>query len=75
VGWGLSWEAALSAITERPAEIFGLRRGSLATGLPADLVVWSGDPLELSSRALQVIIGGVEQPTSTRQTLLLERYR
>jgi imidazolonepropionase-like amidohydrolase len=76
VSHGLSWEAAFAAITKTPAEAFGLKgRGSLEAGAAADLVVWSGDPLELSSRAERVFIGGVEQPSETHQSLLLKRYK
>jgi hypothetical protein len=38
-------------------------------------VVWSGDPLELSTAAETVIIGGVVQSLASHQTKLLERYR
>lgn len=73
---GLPWERALDAVTNAPAEIFGVRdRGTLKTGSAADVVVWSGDPFELSTRAEQVFIGGVRQSLRTRQTRLLERYR
>ena len=76
VSFGMKWEDALAAITSVPTAIFGLKeRGTLAAGAAADLVVWSGDPLELSSRPLHVFIDGVEQPLKTRQTLLLDRYR
>ncbi len=75
VAQGLSPEAALAAITTVPAKLFGLDRGRLRPGAVADLVVWSGDPFELSTRAEHVIIGGQEQSTRTRQSLLLERYR
>ena len=53
----------------------GREIGSLAAGRRADVVIWSGDPLEGSSAAEQVIIDGVAQPLDTRQTKLLERYR
>jgi imidazolonepropionase-like amidohydrolase len=64
-------------ITSRPAEVIGMggEIGSLAPGRRADLVVWSGDPLEGSSAAEQVYIDGVRQPLETHQTRLLERYR
>jgi imidazolonepropionase-like amidohydrolase len=76
VSYGLSWEAAFNSITRGPAEIFGLKgRGSLELGAPADLVVWSGDPLELSSRVLQVFCDGIEQPKENHQSALLTRYR
>jgi imidazolonepropionase-like amidohydrolase len=75
VAQGLSPDAALAAITTVPARLFGLDRGRLRPGAVADLVVWSGDPFELSTRAEHVIIGGKEQSTRTRQSLLLDRYR
>jgi imidazolonepropionase-like amidohydrolase len=74
---GVSWGEALAMITSRPAEAIGMggEIGSLEPGRRADLVIWSGDPLEGSSAAEQVYIDGVEQPLETHQTRLLERYR
>jgi imidazolonepropionase-like amidohydrolase len=74
---GVSWGDALSMITSRPAEAIGMggEIGSLAAGRRADLVIWSGDPLEATSAAEQVFIDGVRQPLETHQTRLLERYR
>lgn len=59
---GLDRDEALRAITVNPAEIMGLadRVGSLAVGKDADVVVWSGDPLDVMSRALRVFVGGRE---------------
>ena len=76
VGYGMAWDRALDAITAVPAQIYGLRdRGTLERGAAADVVVWSGDPLEISSRAEVVIIGGVVQSLATHQTRLRDRYR
>ncbi len=76
VARGLPWKDALAAVTTVPATSFALgNRGSLARGAIADVVVWSGDPFELSSRAEAVIIGGKQQSLRTRQTELFERYR
>ena len=74
---GLPWSAALEAITLAPARTFGAEgtMGSLAAGRRADVVVWSGDPLEFSTRPEHVLIGGEEIPLTSRQTELLERYR
>ncbi len=73
---GLTWNQALAAVTRTPAATFGLgKRGSVSVGGVADLVVWSGDPFELSSAAEVVYIGGVEQPLETRQKRLFRRYR
>jgi imidazolonepropionase-like amidohydrolase len=57
---GLDPETALRAITLHPARVLGLddRIGSLAVGKDADLVLWSGDPLDVRERALRVWIGG-----------------
>src|SRR5690348_2748120 len=74
---GVSWGEALAMITSRPAEAIGLggQIGRLAPGGRADVVIWSGDPLQVTSAAEQVFIDGVRQPTETHQTRLLERYR
>lgn len=76
VAYGLPWDAALAAITRAPAEIFGVgdRTGVLAPGRPADLVLWSGDPLEVTTVAERVWIGGRPQAERTRQTELRDRY-
>lgn len=73
---GLQWGEALAAITSGPADALGLggEIGSLRPGRRADVVVWSGDPLELSSAAERVWIDGVEQPLVSRQTKLRDRY-
>jgi len=73
---GLPFEAALAAITSAPAEIWGLKnRGSVARGNVADLVLWSGDPLEVTTHAERVMIDGVWMTLDNRQERLLERYR
>jgi imidazolonepropionase-like amidohydrolase len=74
---GVSWGEALAMITSAPAEAIGLggQIGSLGTGKRADVVVWSGDPLEMTSSADAVWIDGVRQPLETRQTKLRDRYR
>ena len=74
---GLPWDAGLAAITANPAEIFGLgaEQGRIAVGQVADLVLWSGDPLEVTTVAEQVWIDGRAQPTRSRQTELRDRYR
>lgn len=76
VSYGLSKDLALAAITLYPAEIFGLSntRGGIEAGKIADLVLWDGDPLELTTAATQVWIDGVPMPMVSRQTLLRDRY-
>ena len=74
---GVSWGEALAMITSRAAEAVGLggEIGSLAPGRRADVVIWSGDPLEVTSAAEQVFIDGVHQPLDNHQTRLRDRYR
>jgi len=59
---GLDSDTALRAITANPAHILGLddRVGSLKPGLDGDIVIWTGDPLDVMSRALRVFIQGRE---------------
>lgn len=73
---GLSWDDAFAAISSVPADIMGVgdRFGSLKAGKVGDVVVWDGDPLELSTAATTVIIDGVEQPLGNRQMRLRDRY-
>jgi imidazolonepropionase-like amidohydrolase len=74
---GMKWDDALLAITLEPARAMGVdsRYGSLETGKVANVVVWSGDPLDFASAPEHEFIRGVEVSTKTRQTELLERYR
>jgi imidazolonepropionase-like amidohydrolase len=74
---GLPNEAALAAITRVPAEALGMgaRYGTLAVGKTANLVVWSGDPLEISTRVIEVVIHGRKASLRSRQTALFEKYR
>ena len=59
---GLDPQVALEALTVNPAKILGLdeRIGSLREGLDGDVVVWSGDPLDIHSRAERVFVTGTE---------------
>ncbi len=77
VSHGLPYEAAIEAITVNPARIFGMagQFGELRAGAAADVVIWSGDPLEPLSNAETIFIGGAEQAPTSRQFLLRDRYR
>jgi imidazolonepropionase-like amidohydrolase len=75
VAWGLAYEDAVRAISANVAETFGLEAGRVAAGAPADLVLWSGDPLEVSSRPLAMWIGGKQVPLESRQQALFRKYR
>ena len=76
VAHGLPWEAALAGLTSVPATSFGLGGdfGSIAIGQRADLVLWSGDPLDVAHVAQQVWLDGRAFPMRSRQTDLRDRY-
>ncbi|HVT42761.1 MAG TPA: amidohydrolase family protein [Thermoanaerobaculia bacterium] len=76
VAYGLPWDAALAAVTSVPAKLWNLaeRYGALQPGMDADVVVWSGDPFELTTHAEAVFIRGVAVPMRSRQTDLRDRY-
>ncbi len=71
---GLDHSAALSAVTATPARVFGGSARTIERGAKADLVLWSGDPLDVTSLASQVIIDGKPDTMKSRQTLLRDRY-
>ncbi len=75
--FGLPAAAALRAISLSPAEILGVgaRLGSLEAGKHADVIVASGDILDLRTRVEAVYIGGVAQAMETRHTRLFEQFR
>jgi imidazolonepropionase-like amidohydrolase len=82
VSYGLTWSQAFAAITASPAHVFSIGkgagksdRGTLEVGKIADIVIWTGDPLELSTTVSSVIINGIEQSMQSHQQKLLERYR
>ena len=77
VAYGLPWDAALAALTTVPARLWGIddRYGTLEPGKDADVVVWDGDPLDVTTAAEHVFIRGIEAPMETRQTKLRDRYK
>ncbi len=76
VSFGMPWEDALRAITLEPARAFGVddRVGSLERGKDATLVVWNGDPMELSTRPTHVFVRGRNVLQPSRQDELMRRY-
>ena len=77
VRFGLPWDVALRAVTLAPARALGVadRYGSLEPGKVGNLVVWTGDPFELSTRAEAVVIRGAVTSLDHRQLELFRRYR
>jgi imidazolonepropionase-like amidohydrolase len=59
---GLDRDTALRALTINPARIIGVdhRLGSIEPGKDADLVIWSGDPLDVLSRVTRALMDGEE---------------
>lgn len=57
---GMSRVDALRSITINPASILGFpdRVGSLTKGKDGDVVIWSGDPLDVLQRAERVFVSG-----------------
>ena len=76
VAFGLPYEEALKAVTLNPAEMWGVadKLGSLDAGKTANVVVSTGDPLDVASDVKQVYIEGKAVPMTDRQTLLRDRY-
>jgi len=74
---GIPRDVALKAVTLAPAQMLGLekRLGSIEPGKDADLVVFSGDPLDFNSTVEQVFIDGIlayERTKDVRLQRLLE---
>jgi hypothetical protein len=76
VAHGLPFGVALAAITINPAKIWRVadRIGSIEPGKDADVVVWSGDPLEPLSAPTAIMIKGVKQSPRSRDLDLRDRY-
>ena len=64
---GLDRDTALRALTINPARVAGIdaRLGSIEVGKDGDLVIWSGDPLDMFSRVERALIDGTEIYTDT----------
>lgn len=77
VAYGLDADAALRALTINPAEMFGVgdRYGSLAPGKVANVVVTTGDPMDVRSVVRHLFIRGQPVPLDDRHTKLYEQFR
>jgi imidazolonepropionase-like amidohydrolase len=76
VAYGLPYDEALKAITLNPAEIWGVadKLGSLDEGKTANVVIASGDPLDVRTDVKQIYIEGHAIPMESRQTKLRDEY-
>ncbi|OHU88017.1 MULTISPECIES: amidohydrolase family protein [Pseudoalteromonas] len=71
---GMSYDSAIKAVTSNVADAFDIKGGKIAVGQPADLVLWSADPFELSTKVEKMWINGEEVKTDSRHDKLRERY-
>lgn len=75
VAYGLPWQEALKGLSKNIADVFKLdKRGSIKEGYIADLVIWSGDPLEVTSFVEAVYLSGKAVPVKNRSMKLKDRY-
>ena len=74
--FGLPYDEALKALTINAAEIWGVadQLGSLDVGKVANVVVATGDPLDVKTDVKQVYIQGQAIPMTSRQTRLRDQY-
>jgi len=76
VAHGLPYDAALKAVTVEPAQILGLadQVGTLETGKIANVIVTTGDPLELTTDVRYLFIKGRLTSTDNKHKALYEKY-
>ena len=71
---GMTKAQALAAVTANVADAFDINAGRIEVGKRADLVLWSNDPFELSTKVEQMWINGKSYSTESRQDALRDRY-
>ncbi len=74
VGNGLDWNKAFAAITSTPGKWFDIPNTQIVSGQKATLVIWDGDPLNVTSAPINMMIDGEPQSLKSRQTALRDRY-
>ena len=74
---GLPYAEGLAAITINPAQMYGVddQIGSLEIGKAGNVVIWEGDPLDVTGWPVNVFINGEEQSMNSRHNMLYERYK
>jgi len=75
--YGLDMDEAMKALTINPAQIFGVadRYGSLEPGKVANVIVTTGNPLDVRSNVKYLFIRGEQVPLTDRHTKLYEQFR
>ena len=76
VAYGLPYDEALKGVTLYPAQIFGLgdQVGTLEVGKIANVIVTTGDPLELTTDVRYLFIKGQLTSTDNKHKALYEKY-
>jgi imidazolonepropionase-like amidohydrolase len=76
VSHGLPYDEALKAVTLYPAQILNLadQIGTLETGKSANVIVTTGDPLELTTDVRYLFINGQLTSTDNKHKSLYEKY-
>jgi imidazolonepropionase-like amidohydrolase len=77
VAYGMSHDDAMKALTINPAEMFGVSKelGTIEAGKMANIIVTTGDPLELTTQVKYLFIKGQLTSLETKHTLLWDEYR
>jgi imidazolonepropionase-like amidohydrolase len=77
VAFGLSQEEAIKALTINPARIFGVedRLGSIEAGKDADLIIATGDPLDMRTEVKQLVINGRAIDMSNWWETLYDKFK
>lgn len=77
VSRGMPYDEALASITIVPAKIYGVedKLGSIEVGKDGDIVIWNGDPLDVTSWPEAVFINGDIQSMNSRHNMLYQRYK
>jgi imidazolonepropionase-like amidohydrolase len=75
--FGLSHDEALKSISLSPAQILGLSRdlGTIEPGKIGNLIVTTGDPLEIRTEVRYLFIKGRPASTDNKHRQLYEKYR
>ena len=77
IAYGLDPEEGLKAMTINPAKMFGVDRdyGSIEVGKVANVIVTTGDPIDIRTLIKEVFVKGQRQKFDDRHTELYERYK
>ena len=77
VAYGMDRDAAYAGLTENAAAILGLgdRLGAIEPGMRGDVIVTTGDPMQITSHVTRMFIAGDEVPLGSKHTRLYQQFR